>query len=91
MTIGYVLLNEDKHSSRKRSKYTKIVDMFVEESHRSQGYGSCVIGLLEERASERGTHYLEVSCEWKNVGARRFYDDNGFTEKQVTFVQDLTG
>lgn len=34
---------------------------------------------------------LEVSCEWNNIDARRFYGDNGFTEKQVTFVQDLTG
>lgn len=48
-----------------------------------------MIDLLKEKASECDTDYLEVSCEWNNGGARRFYEENGFTEKRVTFIQEL--
>jgi GNAT superfamily N-acetyltransferase len=88
-TIGYVLLEEGERPSREHSEYTKIVDLFVEADYRNQGHGSEVIDLLKERAREGNSDYLEVSCEWNNVDARRFYEDTGFTEKRVTFVREL--
>lgn len=63
--------------------------MFVEPERRDRGHGSEAIAAAKRAARERGAEYLTVSCEWDNDGARRFYETNGFTEKQVTYVQDL--
>jgi GNAT superfamily N-acetyltransferase len=88
-TIGYLLLNADTHPSREIARYTKVVDLFVKPGYRSRGYGSTAIEAVKQYASENGADYLTVACEWENDGARRFYKDNGFTEKQVTFAQRL--
>lgn len=88
-TVGYLLLRRDEHPTRELSQYAKLVDMFVEQSHRDQGFGSAAIDAAKRVAAERGADYLTVSCEWDNDGARRFYEDNGFTEKQVTYAQEL--
>ncbi|SFR92412.1 Ribosomal protein S18 acetylase RimI [Halomicrobium zhouii] len=88
-TVGYLLLRRDEHPTRELSEYATIVDLFVEESHRDQGLGSEAIDAAKRVAAERGADYLTVSCEWGNDGARRFYETNGFTAKQVTYAQEL--
>ncbi|MFC7195425.1 GNAT family N-acetyltransferase [Halosimplex aquaticum] len=87
--VGYLLLREDEHPSRVHSAYADIVDLFVAPEHRGQGYGSEALDAVKQIASDRGAEYVTVSCEWHNDGARRFYEDNGFTEKQVTYAQRL--
>lgn len=86
-TVGYLLLGEGDHPSRELDSYLEIVDLYVVEGYRSEGYGSEAIERVKAIARERGVDYLEVSCEWANEGARRFYEDNGFTEKQVTYTR----
>ncbi|QGA81710.1 GNAT family N-acetyltransferase [Halomicrobium sp. LC1Hm] len=86
-TVGSVLVREGEHPSRALDRYLQIVDLFVEQGHRSRGHGTAAIECVERLARERGVDYLKVSCEWANEGARSFYEDNGFTEKQVTYTQ----
>jgi len=87
--VGYTSLEHDKHESRKISAYTKIVDLFIKDKYRSQGLGSQAVEKIRELARQNGSDYLEVSSEWKNSRARKFYKENGFKEKQVKFTQRL--
>jgi ribosomal protein S18 acetylase RimI-like enzyme len=88
-TIGFLVLKQDEHPSREYSKYTKIINLFIKEEHRNQGYGTKSIEEVKQIARESGSDYLKVSSEWGNIGAREFYKDNGFKEKQVEFAQKL--
>lgn len=87
--IGFTDIKTDLHETRKIAKYTKIVDLFIKEGYRNQGYGTEVIEEIKSIAREKGSEYLKVSSEWGNEGAREFYEKNGFTEKQVKYVQKL--
>ena len=84
--VGYLLTRAGEHPSRVRSSYVDIVDLFVAPDHRNEGYGSDAVEAVKRRAAEDGADYVTVSCEWHNEGARRFYEDNGFVEKQVTYA-----
>lgn len=88
-TVGYVLLRDEDHPSRRLDTAVEIVDLFVDPDHRSEGYGCEVVDAVREIARDRGADYVTVGCEWANEGARRFYEDNDFTEKQVRYVQRL--
>ncbi|RDI70753.1 GNAT family N-acetyltransferase [Halopelagius longus] len=88
-TIGFVTLREGHHSSRQYSRYLRIVNLAIDESHRNRGHGTNVIERVEEIAREMGCDHLKVSCEWHNEGARRFYRDTEFRPKQVDYAQPL--
>jgi|GEM_PF-566627 len=88
-TVGFLLLRKGDHPSRVHDSYVRLVDLYVAEGHRNEGYGGEAIEQVKAIASERGADFLKVSCEWDNEGARRFYEDEGFTEKQVTYVQQV--
>jgi len=85
--IGYLLLREGDHPSRTYSEYLDLVDLYVAPDHRDSGHGSDALDAVERLARDRGVDYVEVSCEWVNDGARRFYEDNGFEPKQVTYAR----
>ena len=88
-SVGFTLIRHGEHPSRVRSSYVDIVDLFVASDHRNEGYGSDAVEAVKRRAAEDGADYVTVSCEWHNEGARRFYEDNGFAEKQVTYACQL--
>lgn len=87
--IGFITLKEGEHPSREYNSYTQIVNLFIREGFRNQGYGSEAVEKVKKIAKDNGSDHLKVSSEWNNEGARKFYNDNGFEEKQVTFVQKL--
>lgn len=89
VTIGFLTLREGRHPTRRYSRYLRIVNLAIDETHRDQGYGTAVIERVKEVASERGCDHLKVSCEWQNEGARQFYRDTGFEPKQVDYVQPV--
>lgn len=82
-------LRNIEHPSREYSQYTKIINLFVKDEHQNQGYGARTIEKVKKIARERGSDHLKVSSEWENKGARKFYKNNGFEEKQVEYVQKL--
>jgi ribosomal protein S18 acetylase RimI-like enzyme len=85
--VGYLRLRSGKHPSRTHSSSLDIVDLYVAPEHRDSGHGGDALDDVERIARERGVDYVEVSCEWENDGARRFYEDNGFEPKQVTYTR----
>ncbi|MEZ3143059.1 N-acetyltransferase family protein [Halobaculum sp. MBLA0143] len=88
-TIGFCSLAENDHAAWSDAGRLRIVNLYVEEGVRGQGHGTAVVERVREIARERGCDLLEVSCEWDNDGARRFYRDSGFRPKQVDFVQSV--
>ena len=88
-TVGFLTLQEGRHPSREYSRYLRLVNLFVEPDARNQGYGSAVVDEVKAIARANGCDHLKVSCEWANDGARQFYRQTGFAEKQVTFVQEI--
>ncbi|QPV62757.1 GNAT family N-acetyltransferase [Halosimplex litoreum] len=84
---GFLVLRSGEHPSRTHSEYLDIVDLYVEPEHRDEGHGSAALDSVMEVANDRGVDYVEVSCEWANDGARRFYEDSGFEPKQVTYTR----
>ncbi|WP_058827071.1 GNAT family N-acetyltransferase [Haloferax sp. Q22] len=88
-TVGFATTRRGEHPSREYSNYTRLVNLFIEDGHRGRGYGSAVVDEVRRRARESGCDHLKVSCEWDNRGARSFYEDAGFEEKQVEFAQKL--
>lgn len=88
-TIGYVALREGERPSRQYTKHLRIVDLAIDEDYRNQGHGTAVVDGVRALSRERGCDHLEVSCEWDNEGARRFYRDVGLQPKQVDYAQPL--
>lgn len=88
-TVGYLTLRRGERPSRERSRYARIVDLYVEPDHRGRGHGSEAVASARRLAAEDGAEYLTVSCEWDNGDARRFYRENGFAEKRVTYAQRI--
>lgn len=88
-TVGFVTLREGSHPSRRHSRYLRIVNLAIDEDHRNRGHGSSVVERVAEIARERGCDLLEVSCEWHNEDARRFYRDTGFRPKQVDYARPI--
>jgi RimJ/RimL family protein N-acetyltransferase len=88
-TLGFLTLRRGTHPSRTHAEYLHVVDLFVAEVYRNRGYGSEAFERVAEMARELGCDYVEVSCEWNNAGARRFYEDCGFEEKQVQYTYRL--
>ena len=84
--VGFTSIRHGEHPSRVHSSYVDIVDLFIAPDRRDEGYGSDAVEAVKRRAAEDGADYVSVSCEWHNEGARRFYEDNGFAEKQVTYA-----
>jgi ribosomal protein S18 acetylase RimI-like enzyme len=87
--IGYMILQEGEHTSRVHENYVSIVDLFVKEDYRSQGYGSKMIEKAEEYAGQQDCDHLKVSSEWENGEARKFYERNDFEEKKVEYTKKL--
>lgn len=91
-TVGYVALSKGEHPSRRYSRGLRIVDLAIDEEHRSQGLGTAVVERVMALARERGCDHLTDSCErggGGNEDARRFYRDAGFEPRQVDYAQPL--
>lgn len=87
--VGFLVLREHEHPSREYSSRVDIVDLFVDSDHRDRGIGGQAVEAVVDTAREWDADQVTVSCEWHNDGARRFYEDNGFEPKQVTFAHRL--
>jgi ribosomal protein S18 acetylase RimI-like enzyme len=87
--VGFMVLQEGEHPSRTHEKYISIVDLFVEDRYRSQGYGTEMMEKAEAYAEKHGCDHLKVSAEVENIEARRFYENNGYKEKQIKYVKEL--
>ena len=87
--VGYMILQEGEHPSRTHEKYISIVDLFVNDGYRSQGYGTEMMEKAEEYAEKQGCDHLKVSAEVENTEARNFYEKNGYRQKKAKYVKEI--
>ncbi|QGA80474.1 GNAT family N-acetyltransferase [Candidatus Nanohalobium constans] len=85
--VGYISLEEGNRSSREEEEYMAVIGLFVKERYREEGLGTELMSRAKEFAQEKDVDYMMVSAEWQNDRARKFYNENGFEEKKVKFVQ----
>lgn len=86
---GLITIKIDNRPSREKGKLLEIINLYVKDEYRSQGLGTEMIEHAKELAREKDCDFIRTSAEWKNNGARSFYEKNGFEEKQVKYVDKL--
>ncbi|WP_435347231.1 GNAT family N-acetyltransferase [Haloarchaeobius sp. HRN-SO-5] len=56
--------------------------MRVDPAHQRRGHGQAVLDELERRAADRGYETLVLDVTERQDAARRFYETNGFVERE---------
>jgi ribosomal protein S18 acetylase RimI-like enzyme len=84
VVAGYVALHEKEFDYR-NGKFLEIENIGVRPEYRSQGIGKMLMQRVREYAKEHGYTRLLVETRWGNEGARRFYQQCGFSESGVEF------
>jgi GNAT superfamily N-acetyltransferase len=87
--VAYVSVELGEHPSRAHGRYASILDLYVKEPHRGEGYGTALVDHVEELAADEDCDFLEVSAEWENEPAREFYRKREYEPRQVTFAKSL--
>lgn len=66
-----------------------IDELIIDKSYRGKGIGMQLLSSDIEKSCQLGCCEVEVSTEKKNIKAREFYRQCGFTERGVLFEIDL--
>lgn len=66
-----------------------IDELIVGKAYRKKGIGKLLIDATIEKCKQLGCCEVEVSTEFTNTTARRFYKNSGFEERGVTLEKDL--
>jgi len=81
LSIHYIL-----NYSRKSAE---IVELVVDEKHRSKGTGKILLAALEKIAIDGGCVRIDVSSSKKRESAHRFYEREGFASTHYKFSKEL--
>lgn len=87
--IAYISLEKGERSTRKLSKYIAIIDLYVKQGFRGEGYGTRLIEEAQKYAEDKNADYMMLAAEWENERAQEFYSKNGFDEKKIEFIKML--
>jgi len=68
-----------------------IHDLYVCESHRGQGLGAKLIGVIEEEARQRNCCAITLEVRGDNLTAQRLYSRCGFTGTAAVSPSDAHG
>lgn len=85
--IGFMNVKIKEKTTFKKDKCLDLVDLFIKEGFRGEGYGTELVEKTEQYADKNGCDYITVSTEWDNSKAREFYEKKGFIEKQVKYIK----
>ncbi|MFC6734010.1 GNAT family N-acetyltransferase [Haladaptatus sp. DYSN1] len=85
--VAYILVETGVRSSRRLGAFLSIVDLYVKEGHRGEGFGTALVEKARAVADAEDCDYITVSAEWDNEPAREFYENLGFEEKQVSYAE----
>jgi len=86
--VGHLWFSIRKNYGKER---IFICDIFVQESHRGQGFGSFALNWLDSKAQELG--YLEIGLHAfaHNSKAQALYSQLGYKLTSVYMMKDLSG
>jgi GNAT superfamily N-acetyltransferase len=54
-------------------------ELYVEPSHRNQGFGTSILAFVEDEVRRRGGGVLEINVDGEDHDTRRFYERHGYT------------
>ncbi len=86
--VGYLAASH-KPIDYRRSKYLEIDNMGVMPEFRSQGVGAQLVEVCREWAVQNGYQKLFVNSYWANLGAIKFYKQQGFVEIDVSLERTV--
>ena len=66
-----------------------IDELVVSREYRGKGIGRQLVGAAIERCKQLGCREVEVTTEFSNTKARRFYKSCGFEERGVILEKEL--
>jgi len=87
--VGYIAAETGTRPTRQLSEYMDILDLYVREGYRGQGYGTRLVERVEAVAEREGCDYATVSAEWANDPANDLYESLDYEPKQVTHAKRL--
>ena len=88
IVVGFV--NFTTRKTILHSGLSGLIDEFVvAKSYHGKGIGRQLLSIAIEKSRQLGCCEVEVSTEKKNIKAREFYIQCGFTERSVLFEIDL--
>lgn len=87
--IGHISVEIGTRSTRKLGKYLGILDLYVKEDYRGQGYGTRLLRRAETLAENEDCDFVRVAAEWDNAPARAFYERHGYEPKQAKYAKSL--
>lgn len=79
------LLKNDLH----QQPFGFIEDVFIEESHRGQGYGSALIKRIISEAKIKNCYKLICTSRYKNTEVHHLYEKLGFSDYGKEFRMNV--
>lgn len=87
--IGYIMIELRENETQINDSSMKISDLYIEDKHRNSGYGTILIEKVENIAEKENIDYIRINSEWENKGARRLYEDLGFSPKKIGYSKKI--
>ncbi len=90
--LGYVVLYGRLHppmADERADAYAWVAELYVLQSHRSQGLGETLLARAEDHARTLGVYKIELSVVAENKAARRFYQRLGYRDRSLTMSKRL--
>lgn len=82
--MGYRILHDFVHG-----KHLYIDDLGVRSTHRSRGLGAKLLAHAEHLAREQGCRGLRLCTGVENLGAKKFYEREGWSPRAWAFKKKL--
>ncbi len=81
--------NQDDEIDCKPHRMGRIIDLYLSEKYRGQGYGSKLIEKMESYFKEKNCYKVNIEVFGPNVEAYKFYKKHGFNERNIDLVKVL--
>lgn len=90
--VGFALIrcqNTPEYPSFIPRRYTMLLDLAVDESHRRQGVGRALLEAVKAWARDKGAEFVELGVLSENLPAIGLYEDFGFIERRRVMELEL--
>lgn len=88
--IGYLAGSIDEEKPSYVIKLlAELNNFYIEEEYRRQGIGKKLVEEFKNYCINKGIEEMKVTASAKNMNARRFYQNNGFEDFEVTYKMKL--
>lgn len=67
-----------------------VTELYIEESLRRQGLGARLLERMEQYLSQKGCELIHISVFAPNQNAYDFYKAQGYEDRMIVVVKDLT-